>query len=216
MRYDTVIFDLDGTLLNTLDDLSDSVNHCLEQFGFPKITLSQTRQYVGNGIRKLMARAVPNGEDNLQFEAVFSMFREYYPEHSQIKTKPYDGIPQLLDNLKLSGVKLAVVSNKNHEAVCRLCKSYFGDTFSVTVGKQAGVKRKPAPDSVLQALSALGSEKSKAVYIGDSEVDVATAKAAEMDLIAVSWGFRDRETLLHAGAKVIVDKPEHILDCIHN
>ncbi len=214
MKYNTVIFDLDGTLLNTLDDLCDSVNFVLEHFGFEKITKEQTKGYVGNGIRKLIERAVPNGDKNPLFEPTFALFKEYYPTHSGIKTAPYEGICALLEKLKNEGVKLGVVSNKNHNAVLSLCEKYFKDTFSIVVGEREGVMRKPAPDSVLYALEKLGSNIEDTVYIGDSQVDVMTAKNCNMDLIAVTWGFRDEKDLTDAGAKVFARTPMEIYKII--
>ena len=214
MKYKAVIFDLDGTLLNTLDDLCDSVNFVLEHFGFEKITKEQTKGYVGDGIGKLIERAVPNGDKNPLFQPALALFKEYYPVHSQIKTAPYEGIDALLEALKNSGVKLGVVSNKNHNAVVSLCEKYFGDIFSLTIGEREGVPRKPAPDNVLFAVKNLGVDIKETVYIGDSQVDVMTANNCKMDLIAVTWGFRDEKVLRDASAKIFARNPMEIYEII--
>ncbi len=209
-KYDTVIFDMDGTLLDTLEDLTDGVNAALRKFGYPERTIGEVRQFVGNGVLRLMKLAVPGGESAPDFEEVFAYFKEYYGAHSQIKTRPYDGMKELVEKLAGEGYKMAIVSNKFHDAVCALSKLYFDDLLPVSIGENeaAGIAKKPAPDTVYAALKALGSEKEKAVYVGDSEVDYATSVNSQLDCILVSWGFRDRSLLETFDVKTIVDTPE--------
>jgi len=214
MKYKLAIFDLDGTILNTIEDLADATNYTLEQFSYPLRTLDEVRRFVGNGIRNLLIRAAPAGLPDEKIDELFSVFYQYYLTHSDVKTRPYDGIPELLSALREKGMRLAVVSNKADAAVKRLMEQYFPGCFDAAVGERTNVRRKPAPDSVFEVLTALGFERTKAVYIGDSEVDVQTAANAGMDCIAVSWGFRDREILMKAGAKHIVSTPEELLDSI--
>ena len=214
MKYQLAIFDLDGTLLDTLEDLADSVNYIMNEFGYPERTLKEVRSFVGNGIRKLLERSAPTGTPAEEIDRMFEQFMEYYGAHCADKTKPYDGIMELLDALKEQGIKLAVVSNKADYAVKALCEQYFSGIFDEAVGERVGIARKPAPDTVNEVLKSLQIEKSQAVYIGDSEVDVQTAQNAEMDCIAVDWGFRDREVLIEAGAERIVSTPAEVLGCM--
>ena len=210
LKYDAVIFDLDGTLLNTLDDLHAAVCHALRQNGLPERTLPETRKFVGNGIRLLIERAVPCGTDTPRTDAVFESFKKYYSEHCEDHTRPYDGITWLLTKLKEDGVKCAVVSNKADPAVRELSKHYFGDLIAVAIGERAGTPKKPAPDSVFDAVNALGA--AHPVYVGDSEVDVATAKNAKIPASLVDWGFRSREELLAAGAEEISRTPAELYE----
>lgn len=211
--YNTVIFDMDGTLLNTLEDLTDSVNAALAAFGRPERTIEEVRQFVGNGVLRLMELAVPEGKAAPDFQAIYEWFKHYYSEHSQIKTRPYDGMPELVAELSRRGIKMAIVSNKFHDAVCDLSRMYFGDMLPVSIGENeaAGIRKKPAPDTVYEALKCLGSDGSRAVYVGDSEVDYATSINAGLDCILVSWGFRDRELLESFHPKAVVDSPSEIL-----
>lgn len=205
------IFDLDGTILNTLDDLADSTNYALEKNGMPARSLDEVRAFVGNGIGKLIERAVPDGSSDAEKQAVLKSFTAYYKEHSEDKTKPYDGIPEALKELKNRGCQLAVVSNKADFAVQSLCASYFPGIFTFVVGEREGIRRKPAPDSIYEVLEQLRTAKEDAVYIGDSDVDVETAENAGLDLIAVEWGFRTREVLEEMGAEVFVKTPDELL-----
>ena len=214
MKYQLAIFDLDGTLLDTLEDLADSTNYVLSLHSYPVRTLEEVRRFVGNGIRRLIEQAVPDGASAEVVDTLFAQFIPYYKEHCADKTKPYDGIITLLQNLKQQGVKLAVVSNKAYYAVKELCDNYFPNLFEVSVGEREGIRRKPAPDTVNEVLQLLRIEKEQAVYIGDSEVDVETAKNADMDCIAVDWGFRDKDCLQEAGAKVIVSTTKQVEDII--
>lgn len=213
-KYDTVIFDLDGTLLNTLDDLCDSTNFALTEHGYPQRTLFEIRSFVGNGIGMLIARALPNGKDNEDYEKVFATFKDHYSKNCNNKTCLYDGIDELIRSLENNGYKLAVVSNKVDSAVKALCEKYFSDTIGVAIGETDKVRRKPAPDEVFEALTILGSQKTSTVYIGDSEVDIETASNAGIDCISVSWGFRDEDLLREAGASVIIDTPKRVFEYI--
>lgn len=208
LKYDAVIFDLDGTLLNTLDDLHAAVCHALDQNGLPSRTLSEVREFVGNGIRLLIERAVPCGTDPSLTDAVFESFKKYYGEHCEDNTRPYDGITELLKKLKSDGVKCAIVSNKADFAVKKLSEHYFGELIAAAIGERAGIPKKPAPDSVFDAVRALGAHHP--VYVGDSEVDVATAKNASVHGSFVDWGFRSREVLSAAGAEEISSTPAEL------
>lgn len=206
----TIIFDLDGTLLYTLEDLKNSTNYALEKYSMPKRTLDEIRTFVGNGIHLLIERAVPDGDKNPLFEDVFAAFKEHYSAHSLDCTRPYDGVIEMLKEVKRRGFKTAIVSNKIDSAVKELRDVFFPSLIDVAYGESPTVKRKPAPDTVYAALSELGSEVSESVYVGDSDVDVMTAKNAGMDLVAVSWGFRDKDLLKSMGAGTIIDKPQEL------
>ena len=214
MKYMIAIFDLDGTILNTLEDLADSTNYALKTCGYPERTMDEVRQFVGNGIRKLMERAVPEGIPVEEIDRVHETFTAHYKVHCADKTRPYDGIMELLQNLKKDGCKLAVVSNKADYGVQELCKQYFDGVFDFAVGEREGIRKKPAPDSVNEVLKTLGCSRDRAVYIGDSDVDIQTAANAQMDHIIVEWGFRDVPFLIAKGAKVLVEKPEEILEIV--
>lgn len=208
MKYKAVIFDLDGTLLNTIEDLKNSVNYALESCGMPVRTLDEVRRFVGNGIKNLMRRAVPDGEDNPLFEKAFSLFKEHYSKNCCVMTKAYDGIPEMLDKLRSNGIKTAIVSNKAENAVKTLSDTFFGGMTSF--GDKDGRERKPAPDTVFAALDELGVKPDEAVYSGDSEVDIMTAANAGMKCISVSWGFKGRKFLEEHNAEIIIDRPEEI------
>lgn len=214
MQYRLAIFDMDGTILDTLDDLADSVNFALAQSGFPERSREEVCSFVGNGIRKLIERAVPKGTEVERIDYVHKVFREYYKEHCAVKTKPYRGIPELLEKLRQAGCKTAVVSNKADFAVQELCRKYFDGLFDAAVGDRDGISRKPAPDSVFEILRLFGMEKRDAVYIGDSDVDIETACNAGMDGIVVEWGFRKRAFLEEKGAKRIVSSPKEIAEIV--
>lgn len=208
--YDAAVFDLDGTLLNTLDDLADSTNYALSCYGYPRRTLEEVRRFVGNGVAKLIARAMPDGATEEETARCLAVFRAHYLTNMRNKTGPYLGILSLLDRLNETGIPVAVVSNKFDDAVKSLCHHYFGDRVPVAIGESATVRKKPAPDSALAALDALHIPADRAVYIGDSDVDIQTAKAAGMDCISVTWGFRDADFLLANGAQRLVDTPEDL------
>ena len=209
-KYKTVIFDLDGTLLDTLGDLCDSTNFALARFGFPERTLAEVRSFVGNGIGKLIERAVPNGTESDVCAEVLGAFKAHYAENCNNKTHAYDGIEWLLKKLKAENIKIAGVSNKVDSAVKALCEQYFAEFVTIAIGETADIRRKPAPDTVFAAMKLLGAEKESTVYVGDSEVDVQTAENAGIDLIAVSWGFRDRQELEKLGDFPIADTAEKV------
>lgn len=205
MSYKAVLFDMDGTLLDTLEDLCDSTNHALAQMGYPLRGIEEIRRFIGNGAEKQIRRAVPEGTSEGKIMETLAAFRAYYQDHCQIKTKVYDGLLDVLSELEEKGVKMAVVSNKPDAAVKKLSREYFGDRLDYAIGPSDGVRCKPYPDMAEEALKALGVEKKDAVFVGDSEVDVQTGLNAGLDVIAVSWGFRSREVVIEAGAKMIAD-----------
>lgn len=213
MSYQTYIFDLDGTLLDTLGDLAASVNYAMRTHGMPEHSVDEVCRFVGNGVRRLMERAVPGGAAHPAFEAAFATFRRHYMEHSLDTTRPYEGIPEMLQELKRRGRHTAVVSNKFDAATKELCRHFFPDTIDVAVGEHEaeGIRKKPAPDTVLQALSQLGVGQEGAVYVGDSDVDIQTARNSGLPCISVLWGFRNREFLLAHGAETFVSQPSELL-----
>jgi phosphoglycolate phosphatase len=213
MIYNTYIFDLDGTLLDTLGDLAASVNDALRKHGMPEHSIDDVRRFVGNGVRLLMERAVPDGAANPLFEETFASFRQHYMAHSLDTTKPYEGIPEALAALKARGCHLAVVSNKMMAATQELCRHFFPDTIEVAIGEHesAGIRKKPAPDTVFAALKALGVGQEGAVYVGDSDVDIETARNSGLPCISVLWGFRDRDFLIQHGAKTFISTPSELL-----
>lgn len=210
----TVIFDLDGTLLNTLEDLKDSTNYALVQFGFPQRSLEEVRHFVGNGVQKLIERAVPAICDKETCKKCLAVFKEHYSQNMYNHTAPYMGILDVLKKLRQNEIKIGVVSNKFDFAVKELCKKYFTDLVDVAIGQADDVPKKPAPDGVFKAMKELRAEKSLTVYIGDSEVDVQTAKNSELPCIGVTWGFRDEKDL--DGANVIVNSPEELIEAIRS
>ena len=203
MRYDAVIFDLDGTLLDTLDDLTDGVNHALADFGYPLADREQIRSRLGYGSGYLIAQSVPGGRENPDYQAVFDDYLDFYREHSSVKTAPYPGLMELLARLKGLGVRCAIVSNKPDSAARILGERWFAGLVETTVGERAGIRRKPAPDSLLEVMRQLGAERGRTVYVGDSEVDIETAAAAGVDCVSVTWGFRTAEQLLASGAAAL-------------
>lgn len=213
-RYKTVIFDLDGTLLDTLEDLKDSVNAALKAYGCKERTLDEVREFVGNGIRNLMIKAVEGGEGHPEFENIFQYFKEDYKKNCKNKTKPYDGVIELLNQLKEDGIKLAVVSNKADFAVKELNDYYFEKLGMAATGEKEGVLRKPAPDVVYQTLKELQAKKDETVYVGDSEVDIMTAKNAGIPCISVLWGFRKKEFLMEQGGTFFAESPKELLSLL--
>lgn len=213
--YKSVIFDLDGTLLDTLTDLSRSVNYALGTFGLPTRSETEIRSFLGNGIRFLMECAVGGKVTGRNFEPVFEAFRTHYVSHCLESTVPYDGIPQLLAGLQARGTGMAIVSNKIHAAVQELNERFFSRYISTAVGESETVRRKPNPDAVLQALEELGGNVNEAIYVGDSEVDLETAHRAGLPCILVTWGFRDLPFLQRLpGARLFATRPHDILDII--
>lgn len=209
-RYHAIIFDLDGTLLNTLEDLADAVNFALIKNQQPSRTIEEIKTFVGNGVRNLLIRAIDQGEENPAFEQIFQDFKTYYGLHCNDKTRPYDGIIELLQELKQAGFLMAVVSNKLDSAVKELCELHFKGLIQVAIGDKENQERKPAPDMVNAALSVLGVDREQAIYIGDSEVDILTAQNVQMSCISVLWGFRSRRFLEEQGAMLFAKIPEDI------
>lgn len=206
-NYDTYVFDLDGTLLSTLGDLAASCNYALRANGMPERTIDEVRRFVGNGVKKLMERAIPDGLDNPLFEKTFADFRQHYMHHNLDTTSPYPGVMEMLESLRRRGKKVAVVSNKFYAATQALCKHFFGDLVDVAIGEREGIRKKPAPDTVNEALAQMNMGKERAVYIGDSDVDIMTAKNCGMPCISVLWGFRDYDFLVEHGATIFVTSP---------
>lgn len=207
-KYKTYIFDLDGTLLSTLADLAASTNYALRTHHMPERSIDEVRRFVGNGVKKLMERAIPDGLNNPLFEDTFATFRQHYMQHNLDTTQPYPGIMQLLEQLKAEGKNIAVVSNKFYAATRELCRHFFGDLVPVAIGEREDIRKKPAPDTAIEALRELGVDKEGAVYIGDSDVDIMTAKNSGMPCVSVLWGFRDKEFLLEHGATTLISQPE--------
>ena len=213
MKYQTVLFDMDGTLLDTLTDMEAAVNHILTQYGYPVRTLEEVRRFVGNGAGLLIHRALPQGVDPAQEAEVLAAYRAYYQAHNCIRTRPYEGIPELLAALRRAGVRTAVVSNKPDETTRTLAARFFPE-LDGALGQRDGVAAKPAPDMVQAVLSRLGAEPGQALYVGDSEVDVDTARNAGLAMIGVSWGFRGRAALESAGAPAVADTPAQLLELL--
>ena len=214
MNYTTILFDLDGTILDTGEDLQHSLNHVLEKYGMPPRSLADTRRFLGNGIRRLIELGAGEGVSADTLDAMFSDFKAYYRLHCLDRTRPYEGIVPLLTSLREAGAKTAVVSNKADFAVQSLAERFFPGLFDFAVGEREGIRRKPCPDSVLEALSRLNADRERAVYIGDSEVDIATARNAGLPCLSVTWGFRSQEALLESGAERLVHSPEELREII--
>lgn len=210
MARATLLFDLDGTLLDTLEDLYLAVNQALEAFGLPLRTRAQVRAFVGNGAARLMQLAMPGREDDPPLERILPVFKEIYDRICRDHTCPYPGIPEALQRLQQLGYPMAVVSNKPDTAVKELCRVHFEPYITVARGDVDGVPRKPAPDMPVAAAAALGAAPENCIYIGDSEVDVLTARNAAMTCLTVTWGFRDEPQLLSAGAEHLLREPERL------
>ena len=210
MNYDTYIFDLDGTLLDSLTDLAISCNYALRINNMPERTIDEVRCFVGNGVKKLMERAIPNGLQNPAFEKTYADFRQHYLVHNLDNTKPYPGIIPLLKRLHSEGKNIAVVSNKFYAATQDLVKHFFDEYITVAIGERENIRKKPAPDTVFEALRQLSASPAGAVYIGDSDVDVMTARNCNIPCISVLWGFRTKEFLIKNGATTFVTAPDEI------
>ena len=214
MKRKAVLFDLDGTILDTLGDLSNSVNFALQENNLPPRSIDEVRSFVGNGIRLLIERAVPEGTDTCVVDKCFNDFKKHYKDNSAILTKPYDGVIELVKELRGKGYKTAVVSNKADFAVQSLVEQYFEDLFDFAVGEKEGVRRKPSPDSVYSVLKDMNINPDESIYIGDSEVDVETSRNAGVECVCVTWGFRDRELLEKEKPDYIADSISEILEII--
>ena len=215
-RYSAVLFDLDGTLLDTLEDLTNAVNFALRESGYPERTLNEVRSFVGNGVGMLVRRALPAGAecDEEACAEVLQAFKSRYAAHNGDLTVPYPGIMDMLEALARAGVKTAIVSNKNDPNVQALTGAFFGGRIDLAVGEREGVRPKPCPDAPLQVLKQFGLRPEEALYVGDSDVDAETASNAGMPFAAVTWGFQSRERLVKAGAKTLVDTPQALLNVI--
>lgn len=214
MKYNTVIFDLDGTLLNTLDDLRDNLNEVLEKKGYETKSLEEVRRFVGNGVRNLVRLSVPDHCSEDEVTLIMNEFKKCYSQNMQNKTRPYNGIMELLLDLNRFNYKIAIVSNKYDPAVKSLARTYFGNLISVAIGETDKIRRKPAPDSIFTAVKELDSDLSHAILVGDSETDIQTAKNAGIPCIGVTWGFRSREILREQGADYLIDTPKELLTII--
>ncbi|MDO4797929.1 MAG: HAD family hydrolase [Coriobacteriales bacterium] len=212
MCKSAVVFDLDGTLLNTLDDLTTSTNYALAAFGLPSRSTAEVRSFVGNGIRNLIRLAVPAGSSEQLVEEVHATFDAHYAAHHLDATRPYEGVPQVVAHLREAHVPCCVVSNKGDYAVQPLVEHFFGGLFSVACGEreQDGIRRKPWPDTVLACLDAVGCAPERSIYVGDSEVDLQTARNAGMPCVIVTWGFRDEQLLRDNGARILVHTPAQL------
>ncbi len=214
MKIDGIVFDLDGTLIDTLEDLKDSVNFALAKFNFPARSLDEIRSFVGNGVKRLVYLSVPEGTSEETSEECLNIFKEHYKGNSRNKTAPYAGINEMLEKVNENGYKTAVVTNKIQDAAIEIIRSFFGDRIDVIIGQVDGVAQKPEPDGVWLALEKLGVSKENAVYVGDSEVDCMTAHNAGIPCIGVTWGFRDRSVLEEHKAEFIIGKPEEIFEVL--
>ena len=210
MKKTAILWDLDGTLLNTLEDLTDGTNAAMQHFAYPQRTLEEVRRFVGNGARRLIAQAVPENTSEETVEEVLRWFQDYYADHCQIKTRPYDGVLEALEELKKLGYPMAVVSNKPDSAVKPLAAQYFPGLYAR--GESSDCPRKPAPDMVFKAMEALGVKE--CIYVGDSEVDVLTAKNAGMPCLSVLWGFRDAADMTAVGAEALCDDPAKLVEIL--
>ncbi|MBP5305133.1 MAG: HAD family hydrolase [Lachnospiraceae bacterium] len=210
----TVIFDMDGTVLDTLEDLTDAINYVMGRFGLPVRSINECRQFVGNGIKVALNLASDEKYPDETLNEMVGVFKEYYDVHCLDKTGPYRGIPELINDLSENGFKVGIVSNKIDSAVKELNAKFFAENVKVAIGERPNVRRKPAPDTVLEAMKELGSTKDETIYVGDSEVDIETAKNTGIPCISVLWGFRDRDVLENAGGKFYAEKPAEILEVI--
>lgn len=211
MAYKAAIFDMDGTILNTLQDLQNATNYALREHNFPERTYEEVRNFVGNGVQKLIERALPEGSSDETVQTVLASFKTYYKVHSTDTTAPYEGIPEAIKKLREAGIKTAVVSNKPDFGVQDLVKDFFPNLFDAALGEKAGIAKKPAPDMVNSALDSLAVSKADSVYIGDSDVDFMTAKNSGLSFIGCSWGFKGRSFLEKLGAGTIVDNAEQLV-----
>ena len=226
MRFEYAVFDLDGTLIDTLEDLKDSVNHTMRAYGWPERSMAEIRAFVGNGLRRLVELSVPQlprGENETDpllprpdvggeaFERLLAEYKAYYAAHCMVKTAPYEGIPEAVRAIRDAGIRCAVVTNKMQSAAEDIIRSFFGDVFDVVIGQVDGMPQKPAPDGVWLAMEKLGADPAKTAYVGDSEVDCLTARNARLPIIGVTWGFRDRAVLESNSADFIIDSPAELL-----
>lgn len=214
MKYKTVIFDFDGTLLYTVQDLADAVNHAIAKRGYPVHSVRAIERMIGNGVNMLVARALPDGFDTPEYGEIMTDFRAFYAAHCLDNTRPYEGVTELLERLRDEGRAVAIVTNKYQTAAEQLRRRFFEDSVGLIVGDFEGRRRKPEPDGVFAALRALGAEARSAVYVGDTEVDMQTAENAGLDCICVAWGYRTRQELIRLGAPAVAETPEQLLSML--
>lgn len=212
MKYTTVVFDLDGTLVNSIDDLTENINITMRQLGYPERTVDEVKLFVGNGIGPLIQRALPENSSEEEIKKCFAVFKEHYLNNMHNQTKTFDGIMELLKELKKLGIKTSVVSNKLDEATKNMCNHFFGTLIDVAIGDNDEREKKPAADNVLEALRQLNSTQAEAVYVGDTKVDVATARNSKLPVVGVTWGYRGRAELEAAKADFIIDEPMELLE----
>jgi phosphoglycolate phosphatase len=214
MKYNTIIFDLDGTLLNTLDDLADSVNIMLEREGYPTRTREDIREFIGNGAKNLIRRALPEAVSEEEVARCLAVYKKIYQAHMFLKTAPYEGIDAALRELKSLGAKLGVVSNKPHDATREMCEFYFSGILDAVIGDNPERNKKPAPDNIFEIMKLLDSDQAKTLYVGDSDVDMETAKNAGLDCAGVIWGYRPEKMLTEHGADYIIEEPRQLIHLI--
>ncbi len=212
-KYKLAIFDMDGTILYTLDDINNAVNETLRAFGLPEVTLEETRRNVGNGLRKTMERSLKTEVSEEKFNEIFAYMLKVYEAHSNDYTRPYDGVCEMIQKIREAGLRTAVISNKKDSAVKKLCRVFFEGLFDYEYGERENVRLKPYPDTIYE-LADMGTPLEEMVYIGDSDVDVATARNAGVDCVAVTWGFRDEAFLIEQGAKNIAHTPEEMYELV--
>ena len=214
MKYDAILYDMDGTVLDTLGDLTDSVNYALAHFSFPPVDSREVAGFLGNGAKRLLTLSCPEGTDEAVIEKILAFYLPWYNAHCRIKTAPYEGIIEMMQRFKEMGVKQAVISNKPDSAVKPLAEEFFPGLLELAVGESKEIRRKPAPDSVLAAAKQMNIPIGKCVYIGDSEVDIETARNAGMDCVAVTWGFRSKEQLTASGAEIMADSADELFEVL--
>lgn len=214
MGYGTVIFDMDGTILDTLEDILDSVNVTMDHVGYPHHTKEVMRRFLGNGAATQIQRCMPGGAEDPKYQEALDFYLDYYNDHAKIKTGPYPGIVDVLKKLRELGVKTAVVSNKPDVTVQELSEEFFTGLFDVSMGERAGMKKKPAPDSVFEAMKLLNADPKTCVYVGDSEVDMATARNSNLPCVTVTWGFRDEDFLREQGATTFAHTMDELLEAL--
>lgn len=214
MKYKAILYDMDGTVLDTLADLSAAVNHSLSVYSYPAVSAAHVRRSLGNGARRLISCCLPENADEASTNELLEYYKKYYDAHCCIETAPYEGIVQLMEKLRDAGVKQAILSNKPHSAVQPLAEKFFSGLLEFALGESETVRKKPDPSGLLSAAARLGFALDECLYVGDSEVDVQTARNAGMDCVAVSWGFRDRDELVAAGAQMIADSVKELEDII--
>ncbi|MBE5911643.1 HAD family hydrolase [Pseudobutyrivibrio sp.] len=215
MKYDTILFDLDGTLLYTLEDLTDGINHTLKEYGLPTHPIESVRRFVGNGLKMLAIRALPEGENYEKFDQFFKDFVNYYNGHNRIKTKPYPGITETTEKLASMGIKMAIVTNKGQTATNSLMDDYFKPHITIAIGDDGKHARKPDPEPINMAMDALGiTDKSRVLYVGDSDVDATTAENSGLDYVLCTYGFRDMDDLKDFKPVAFINNIEELLSVI--